>query len=168
MIITSDQIRAGRTLLRWSAQWLAMDAGVHLATVQRMEKTHYPIQANTESVRKVHQSLELAGIEFVFENGDGVGVKLRKPIVSLPRKEQWNSELERMEFSAIINYDREILCWISNKTIERRIKSNGTHDPIGVFEGMYDEMELITRQKIQKEEFEDDGTIQIKEFDRRG
>ncbi len=36
-MLTSDQIRAARALLRWSARELAARSSVHLTTIQRME-----------------------------------------------------------------------------------------------------------------------------------
>ncbi len=50
-MLTSQQIRAARGLLRWSARELAERAGVHLSTVQRMERSDGTVraEAHTES-----------------------------------------------------------------------------------------------------------------------
>ena len=37
-MLTSDQIRLARALLRWSARELAQKSGVHITTVQRIER----------------------------------------------------------------------------------------------------------------------------------
>ena len=77
-MLTSEQIRAARGLLRWSGRELAQRAGVHIATVQRMERREDPVHGTVESLRKVQQALEAAGVEILTENG-GPGVRLREP-----------------------------------------------------------------------------------------
>ena len=77
-MLTSHQIRAARGLLRWSARELAQRAGVHVATVQRMERCEGPVQGTVESLRKVQHALEAAGVEFLGDNG-GPGLRLRDP-----------------------------------------------------------------------------------------
>ncbi len=75
-MLTSEHIRAARGLLRWPARELAQRAGVHIATVQRMERCEGPVQGTVESLRKVQQALQAAGVEFLGENG-GPGVRLK-------------------------------------------------------------------------------------------
>ncbi len=74
-MLTSHQIRAARSLLRWSARELAERAGVHIATVQRMEHCEGPVQGTVECLRKVQHALEAAGVEFLGDNG-GPGLRL--------------------------------------------------------------------------------------------
>ncbi len=74
-MLTSEQIRAARGLLRWSARELAGRAGVHIATVQRMERGNGPVQGTVECLRKVQNALEDAGVAFTTQNGDP-GVRL--------------------------------------------------------------------------------------------
>ncbi len=76
-MLTSQQIRAARGLLRWSAQQLADRAGVHLATVQRMERSDGTIRAMATTVAKVERALEAEGVDFLPDNG-GPGVRLKK------------------------------------------------------------------------------------------
>ncbi len=76
-MLTSQQIRAARGLLRWSAQELAERAGVHLATVQRMERFDDTIQAMATTVAKVERAFEAEGVDFLADNG-GLGVRLKK------------------------------------------------------------------------------------------
>ncbi len=75
--MTSQQIRAARGLLRWSARELAERAGVHLATVQRMERSEGTIRATARTVAKVERALEAEGVDFLPDNG-GAGVRLKK------------------------------------------------------------------------------------------
>ncbi len=76
-MLISNQIRAARGLLRWSARVLAEQAGVHLSTVQRMERSQGPVGGNVESVRRVQTALEGAGVEFLAED-DSLGVRLTR------------------------------------------------------------------------------------------
>ena len=76
-MLISNQIRAARGLLRWSARMLAEQAGVHLSTVQRMERSQGPVGGNVESVRRVQAALERAGVEFLAED-DSPGVRLTR------------------------------------------------------------------------------------------
>ena len=78
MIVTGAQMRAGRALLRWSAQDLADRAKLGVATVRRAELFDGEpnmTQANAEAIRR---ALEAAGCIFIAENGEGPGVRLRK------------------------------------------------------------------------------------------
>lgn len=77
--ITSAQIRAARALLGWSAQNLADQAAVGVATVRRAEAAEQG-QPNliATTLRAVKGALEAAGVIFIAENGEGPGVRLRK------------------------------------------------------------------------------------------
>ncbi len=75
--MTSEQIRAARGLLRWSARELAERAGVHLATVQRMERCDGTVRGTVRTVVKVERALEAEGIDFLPDNG-GPGARLKK------------------------------------------------------------------------------------------
>jgi len=77
-MLTGAQIRAARALLRWSAEDLARESALGLATIRRAEgfdQQTAMTAANELSVRRV---LEAAGIEFIDENGGGSGVCFRK------------------------------------------------------------------------------------------
>ncbi len=73
---TSHQLRAARALLNWSAGELAKRAGVHIATVQRMERHDGQVGGNTATVEKILVTLEASGIEFMNDDGRQ-GVVLR-------------------------------------------------------------------------------------------
>lgn len=76
--LTSPQIRAARGLLRWSAEDLAREAALGLATIRRAEGADYVTSMTTANNLAVRRALEAAGVEFIDENGGGPGVRLRK------------------------------------------------------------------------------------------
>lgn len=75
-MITSDQIRAARALLRWSADDLALSAGVGIATVRRFESVNGVPSGQIRVLEAVIKSLEAAGIEFIGTPEDRPGVRL--------------------------------------------------------------------------------------------
>ena len=77
-MITGDQIRAARALLRWSAKLLAEKSGVSVPTIQRMEVAGGVPTAITKNLEAIEQTLRNAGIEFIDENGGGVGIRFRE------------------------------------------------------------------------------------------
>lgn len=74
---TVEQLRAARALLGWSQTELASRAGVSLPTVKRVEGSFGP-NVSEEARSKLRLALEAAGIEFLEENGAGMGVRFRK------------------------------------------------------------------------------------------
>ena len=76
-LITIEQLRAARGLLGWSQSELAARAGLSLPTVKRVE-AEAGIRVSVEARTKLQRALELAGVEFIEENGGGPGVRLRK------------------------------------------------------------------------------------------
>lgn len=76
MSISSDQCRAGRSLLNWTQDELAMNAAVSRATIIDFESnTRQPIKNN---LRSIADCMFAAGIEFIpEEDGKGVGVRFR-------------------------------------------------------------------------------------------
>jgi len=64
--LTSAQLRAARSLIRWSAEDLARETALSVATIRR--------------------ALEAAGVEFIDENGGGPGLRLRKRQRAKPAK----------------------------------------------------------------------------------
>ncbi|MGJ4897482.1 helix-turn-helix domain-containing protein [Bradyrhizobium oligotrophicum] len=73
-MLTSEQIRAARAMLRIEQRDLAEKSGVSLETIKRIERTPGRISAYTGTVDKLRRALEIAGIEFT--NGDQPGVRL--------------------------------------------------------------------------------------------
>jgi transcriptional regulator with XRE-family HTH domain len=77
--LTSAQIRAARSLIRWSAQELARQTSLSVVTIRRAELTEGATSMTTANDLAVRRALEAAGIEFIDANGGGPGVRLRKP-----------------------------------------------------------------------------------------
>ena len=75
-MLTSDQIRSARAMLRWSAQKLATKAGVGVSTVQRMENAVGVPSASGKNLYAVQRALESGGV--TFTDGDQPGVKLQR------------------------------------------------------------------------------------------
>jgi hypothetical protein len=76
--LRSEQIRAARALLRWSAEELASHSRISLSTIRRAELAEGMTPMTEANELAVRRALELAGVEFIEENGGGAGVRLRK------------------------------------------------------------------------------------------
>ena len=76
--LTSAQIRAARSLIRWSAEDLARESSLSVATIRRAELTDGETSMTAANGLAVRRALEAAGVEFIDENGGGPGVRLRK------------------------------------------------------------------------------------------
>ena len=77
--LTGRQIRAARGLVGWTAVDLAAASQVGVATIRRSEVENGPVRMTPANAATLQRALEEAGIEFLPENGGGVGVRLRKP-----------------------------------------------------------------------------------------
>jgi transcriptional regulator with XRE-family HTH domain len=76
LVITSEQVRAARALIRWEQRDLAETSKVSLPSIKRLETTPGPLAAQARTVEALRAALEAAGVEFT--NGDQPGVRLRK------------------------------------------------------------------------------------------
>jgi transcriptional regulator with XRE-family HTH domain len=76
-MISTDQVRAARALLRWSAQQLADASGVGVATIRRMEVVDGVPSGQIRSLLAIQTALESAGVEFVGTPTDNPGVRLK-------------------------------------------------------------------------------------------
>lgn len=75
-LITSGQIRAARAILKWSAEDLAQDSGVGIATVRRFESADGVPSGQTRILQAIYNSLVSNGIEFIGSPDDRPGVRL--------------------------------------------------------------------------------------------
>ncbi len=82
------QIRAGRSLVGWPARVLADQAGVHITTVQRIERSHSALRGSQKTMEKIRRALEGAGVVFIGDDTDGPGVRLSGRNQSLKAAEQ--------------------------------------------------------------------------------
>jgi predicted transcriptional regulator len=82
-MITSAQIRAARGLLGIDQRELAEIAGVSLPTIQRMEASEGNVRSMVDTLTKVVEAMQAAGVELIAEHarseGSGRGVRLREP-----------------------------------------------------------------------------------------
>ena len=75
--LTSGQIRAARSLIRWTAQELARACSLSVATIRRAELKQNETSLTAANDLAVRRALETAGVELIDENGGGPGVRLR-------------------------------------------------------------------------------------------
>jgi transcriptional regulator with XRE-family HTH domain len=82
-MITSAQLRAARALLGADQRKLAELSGLSVPTIQRMEASDGVVRGNVDSLMKLIEALDLAGIELIGEGGisrgGGRGVRLKVP-----------------------------------------------------------------------------------------
>ncbi len=75
-MLTCEQLRGARAILRWRAVDLAARAGVNLSTILRAEKASGPVPMIPSNERAVREALEAGGIELIHDGrGRGVLVK---------------------------------------------------------------------------------------------
>ncbi len=77
-MITSEQVRAARALLRIEQKDLAEASKVSLPSIKRLESQPGPLAAQLRTISAVRAALESAGVIFIAEDGDGPGVRLAK------------------------------------------------------------------------------------------
>jgi predicted transcriptional regulator len=82
-MMTAAQLRAARALLGIDQKTLADMAGVSLPTIQRMEASDGNVRGIVDTLTKVIEALNAAGVDLIGENArsesGGRGVRLRQP-----------------------------------------------------------------------------------------
>ncbi len=82
-MITAAQMRAARALLGIDQKRLAELSGLSLPTIQRMEASSGTVRGVVDSLTKVVQALDRAGVELIGEDAvssaGGRGVRLKPP-----------------------------------------------------------------------------------------
>jgi len=82
-MISAAQMRAARALLGIDQRTLAQLAGVSLPTIQRMEASDGTVRGVVDTLMKVIEALDTAGIELIGNEqpsqGRGRGVRLKEP-----------------------------------------------------------------------------------------
>lgn len=82
-MITAAQMRAARALLGVDQRQLAELAGVSLPTIQRMEASDGTVRGVVDTLIKVVEALDKAGVELIGDNAvsreGGRGVRLKQP-----------------------------------------------------------------------------------------
>ena len=81
-MISAAQMRAARALLAIDQKQLAELAGISLPTVQRMEASTGTVRGTIETLTKVVEAIEAAGVELINNEhpsqGRGRGVRLKE------------------------------------------------------------------------------------------
>jgi predicted transcriptional regulator len=82
-MITAAQMRAARALLGVDQRQLAEMAGLSVPTIQRMEASDGIVRGVIETLTKLVEALDKAGIELIGDNAvsssGGRGVRLKAP-----------------------------------------------------------------------------------------
>ena len=74
-IFTGAQVRMARAFLKWSIAELAEKSGVGISTIQRIEGDDGFPTARGGNIDAVYKALVAAGVTFLPETGEGVGVR---------------------------------------------------------------------------------------------
>ena len=74
-MIDSAQIRAGRGLLKWTQATLAHKAAVSVVTLNMIESDR--VDPRVSTLRAIEDTLTKAGVVFIGDEREGVGVRLR-------------------------------------------------------------------------------------------
>lgn len=74
-MLTDAQVRMARAALKWGVRELARNANITPATVTRIEAGHAAYGSTLNAIRDAFES---AGIEFIPDDGRGVGIRLKK------------------------------------------------------------------------------------------
>jgi predicted transcriptional regulator len=77
-MITSEQVKAARGLIRWDQKDLSEASGISLPAIKRLEQLTGPLAAQSRTVEAIIGAFEKAGVEFIAENGGGAGVRLKE------------------------------------------------------------------------------------------
>lgn len=75
--MVGNQLRAARSLIGLSQAQVAALSGLSVPTVKRAEG-QAAISASADAIAAIRAALEAAGVVFLPENGNGLGVALRK------------------------------------------------------------------------------------------
>ena len=78
-MITSGQIRAARSLIKWTGKELAEVSGVAFSTLMRLETGEGVPAAQAKTLDAIQKAFEKAGVEFIGTPESGAGVRW-KPV----------------------------------------------------------------------------------------
>lgn len=82
-MITAAQLRAARALIGIDQRSLAVLAGVSVPTIQRMEASQGNVRGMVDTLTKIVEALDKAGVELIGNDlpgqGRGRGVRLKDP-----------------------------------------------------------------------------------------
>ena len=74
-MITSGQIRAARSLIKWTGKQLSEASGIAFSTLMRLETGEGVPAAQVKTLDAIQKAFEKAGIEFIGTPDSGAGVR---------------------------------------------------------------------------------------------
>jgi transcriptional regulator with XRE-family HTH domain len=77
-MMTGEQLRAARAMLKMEQGELAELSGVSTETIKRLERMDGPLSAHSMTLTALQHCFEGEGVVFLPENGNLPGVKLRR------------------------------------------------------------------------------------------
>ncbi|WP_339863484.1 helix-turn-helix transcriptional regulator [Paremcibacter congregatus] len=77
-MITAEQLRSARALVRMEQKELAEKTEISVPTIRRLEGASGILSTSAERMHRLQSVLEAAGVEFIPENGGGAGVRMKK------------------------------------------------------------------------------------------
>ncbi|ACK51568.1 hypothetical protein Msil_2645 [Methylocella silvestris BL2] len=106
--ISIRQIKAARALLDWSQEQLAEEAGASLAKIKQLQAEDAEIDGSSGIAIKLVAAFDKAGISFIEENGEAVGVRLKSAAFAAAEAADIASAIAAIdEKLATINIDGE-------------------------------------------------------------
>jgi hypothetical protein len=102
-MISSEQVRAARALLRWEQKTLAETSGISLPSIKRLEAQPGALAAQGRTVHAIQRALEAAGVEFLNHGRPGVRMTAPHEVKAMVLKIdkgwsvllKWDDESER-------------------------------------------------------------------------
>lgn len=82
-LLTGEQLRAARSLLRWERKDLALASKLSEPTIKRLEATRGDVNAHQLTIDALLRALDDAGVELI-EASDGKGPGVRFKTVPRP------------------------------------------------------------------------------------
>ena len=78
-MVTTQQLRAARSALRWSIEQLSQHSGVSVRTIKKVEAIETGSSVKDSTIQKLKTALETAGIEFIGSPDDRPGIRIGLP-----------------------------------------------------------------------------------------
>jgi transcriptional regulator with XRE-family HTH domain len=111
-MITAEQLRGARAILRIEQASLAEKAGVSVETIKRLEGQKGPLQAYFDTLFRIKKALEREGIEFVDggkDSGPGVRVVVDQTAAIIDRVTHHFSTTIRGALNSLLEVDPQYL-----------------------------------------------------------
>lgn len=78
IVLTGEQLRAARSLLRWERKDLALASKLSEPTIKRLEATRGDVNAHPVTIDALLRALDDAGVELIdASDGKGPGVRFK-------------------------------------------------------------------------------------------